>query len=100
MNIDAVIVRYKENVRGIFPIKNGTIKEINMVGVPVFCCEEMSAAWDTIIGFGEADVLNQLRTVNLYKYTPYPEGAVVDEYPINYCPFCGKEIIVKITEKT
>ncbi len=61
----------------------------------VYCCD---AARDSgAITFGEVDsCLNKQESVNISCCTPYPEGAVWDEEPINFCPFCGAKIEVDI----
>ena len=60
------------------------------------CCPDMKMALDEqFIGFGEYDsMLNKLDFMCIYHCSPYPEGACWDEMEIDFCPFCGEEIIV------
>lgn len=61
-----------------------------------FCCDEMREAWnDYAIQFGEKEMLNTNHNVNIFRCSPYPEGAVFTEYEILYCPFCGELIVVE-----
>lgn len=64
----------------------------------VICCDGMKEAWEEkAVFFGEYGEygFNTNKSVNIAKCSPYPEGAVFNEYPINYCPFCGKKIEIE-----
>src|SRR3990167_3738963 len=65
-----------------------------------FCCLRLEKAWNAdAVGFGEANSsYGEQGGVNIYHCSPYPEGAVWDEYPIDFCPFCGIAIEVKSLE--
>jgi len=80
--------------------KNPEIGEIKLISTS-FCCGEMEKAWEErVVNFGEYDnILNRDNNVNIYKCEPYPEGAVWDEYPIKFCPFCGEQIIIKFKKR-
>lgn len=59
------------------------------------CCQEMGNALEAeAIGFGEFHdtILNRDCNINFADCHPYPEGAVWDEYPIRFCPFCGQQV--------
>lgn len=63
-----------------------------------FCCDDMKNAHENnAVFFGDYDGISRDKNVNIAKYSPYPEGAVFDVYPISFCPFCAKKI--KIMEK-
>ncbi len=66
-----------------------------------FCCDDMEGAWgDNAVGFGEIDDSYGPQVgVNIYHCLPYPEGAVWDEYHINFCPFCGTSIEIKVLDE-
>ncbi len=60
-----------------------------------YCCSESESS--DAIQFGEVDtILNTDESVNIASCAPYPEGAVWDEEPIKFCPFCGKKITIEI----
>jgi hypothetical protein len=60
-----------------------------------YCCDD--ARNSSAITFGEVDsTLNRNECVNISSCAPYPEGAVWDEEPINFCPFCGAKIQIDI----
>jgi hypothetical protein len=40
-----------------------------------------SESWDSIF--------NEDNQVNIFRCSPWPEGAVWDKKPISFCPFCG-----------
>lgn len=64
------------------------------------CCDEMRECWGDAIKFGESDVsVNRFSDATLHDVHHYPEGAVYDDYPINFCPFCGVEIVCEEGEK-
>lgn len=75
--------------------KAGTLREVS-VDEYTFCCTQMQDAVDAkFIGFGDYDYfMNTDTDVNIYKCTPYPDGAVWDCMAINLCPFCGAQITV------
>jgi hypothetical protein len=59
------------------------------------CCDDMGQALrDNFIQFGEygETMLNSGTMLNIFKCSPYLEGAVWDEMPIKFCPFCGTAI--------
>ena len=58
------------------------------------CCIGMTEALeDEAIFWGEYEkMLNSNTDINIAVCHPYPEGAVWNEYPITYCPFCGEKI--------
>jgi hypothetical protein len=59
------------------------------------CCDEMRAALrDHFIQFGEYDAggCNESSSVNIFKCSPYPEGAAWEDLAISFCPFCGVKI--------
>ncbi len=62
------------------------------------CCDEIVYALDVkAIGLGEYDdwYFDYDRPkLSIYKCWPYEEGATYDDFPIDYCPFCGAQIIV------
>ena len=68
--------------------------------VTEFCCPRMEEAWrDSAVGFGEFDSSYvEQEGVNIYRCHPYSEGAVWDEYRIDFCPFCGLRIEVVTVE--
>jgi hypothetical protein len=56
-----------------------------------YCCERSKSS--ASIGFGEKDSsFNEIPSMCIYNCEPYPEGAVWDEEPIAFCPFCGAKI--------
>jgi hypothetical protein len=66
------------------------------------CCQEMKEALeDDAIRFGEfgSSFLNRDCNVNFADCRPYPEGAVWDEYPIHFCPFCGQKVETEERER-
>lgn len=81
--------------------KSGDIKEIKTIETD-FCCDKMKEAFeDSFIEFGEYpsdSILNCDSNVNIYKCSPYPEGACWDEMAISFCPFCGKKIEISEAE--
>jgi len=92
-----MLVKFKRVLFGELPTnspaaeKTYEVKEIDVT----FCCADMTDAWSTFVGFGEADgVLNREETVNIYTCHPYPEGAVWDSCSIKVCPFCAEPIEV------
>ena len=94
MNIVATIERYDTCSRW---WRKRSAKNIR-AGVPIFCCDDMETAWGEFIHFGEGGIINLDGSVNIYRVMGYPEGAVVDRMPIQYCPFCGKIIEVELRE--
>jgi len=66
------------------------------------CCLAMKEALEAdAIGFGEVHdcILNQNHNINFFDCSPYSEGAVWDEYKINFCPFCGQKVETEEREK-
>lgn len=63
------------------------------------CCPEAKTAWNRgFIRFGERDTtLNHIERACVYSCLPYPEGAVWDSMPINFCPFCAAPIVLTVT---
>jgi len=67
-----------------------------------FCCEELKKAWgNNFIGLADYENKELVRnketvSINIYKCSQYPEGAVWDDTRIQFCPFCGKEIEVNV----
>ena len=48
---------------------------------------------ESAIKFGDyEDPSKHDKTLNIFKCSPYPEGACWDEYAIRFCPFCGEKI--------
>lgn len=67
-----------------------------------FCCNEMAEAFkEYFIGFGEYDScgINKTEEVCIYHCSPYPEGAVYYQMPIQFCPFCKEEIKVIVADE-
>ena len=76
--------------------RKGDVEEIKGE-IESSCCLDMKMALDEYyVGFGEYDdLLNEVPGVCIYHCNPYPEGASWDEMIINFCPFCGEEIILE-----
>ena len=55
---------------------------------PEFCCDEMIHAFASAIVFGKVCSmgLNTDPNLNIVQTYAYPEGAVFNLYPINFCP--------------
>ena len=85
--------------------RKGTISSwVYAMDSEIFCCDEMKTAWgEYAIGFGEYAVdrlFNCDPCVNIYRCYPYPEGAVWDMYPIQFCPFCSQKIEITYEEQS
>jgi len=67
-----------------------------------YCCNFMKEAIDDeYIVFGEyGEYMSKDLNLNIIHCSPYPEGAVFTECPIEYCPFCADKIIVRIVDET
>jgi len=80
--------------------RKGDVEKIKGV-VESACCPDMELALEeNFIGFGEYDsMLNRVQSICIYHCSPYPEGACWDEMIIDFCPFCGDEIIVEEEEQ-
>lgn len=66
------------------------------------CCQQMKEALEhDAIKFGEfgESYLNQDCNINFGDCSPYAEGAVWDEYPIHFCPFCGQKVETEERER-
>ena len=74
----------------------GEVRNISYKTVE-FCCEEMRHAFEyDYIQFGEFHSnLNTDKNVNIARCSPYPEGAVWEEKPIKFCPFCAEQVEIE-----
>lgn len=78
--------------------KKGDVKNIKVVK-HVYCCSGMKSAMDehyVVFGEYESSGLNKNKNVNIIQCSPYPEGAVFNELPIKFCPFCSASIKIKV----
>lgn len=78
------------------------VREYALLEMEPPCCNEMKEALDNeAIGFGEFHdtILNRDHNINFSDCHPYPEGAVWEEYQINFCPFCGQKVETEEREK-
>lgn len=78
------------------------IYEYKLLKLSAPCCEKMEDALDKgAIGFGEFHdtILNRDHNINFADCSPYPEGAVWEEYPISFCPFCGEKVEIEEIER-
>ena len=85
-----------------FNEKPDDVYEYILLEITEPCCDEMKKALeDAAVGFGEFNdcILNCDCNFNFADCHPYPEGAVWDEYPIRYCPFCGMKVETEEREK-
>ena len=67
----------------------------------LYCCDAMEEAMDDwAIGFGVKEQYGKgkNRKMNIWRCAPYYKGAWWYEHPIEYCPFCGLEIVIKEVE--
>jgi hypothetical protein len=72
--------------------------------VDKFCCTDMEEAYnDEFISLGnyetgatyDRDGNLDNAQLNIFKCSPYPEGACWGEMAIRFCPFCGEAITIK-----
>jgi len=91
---------YKKDVKSragfLFDHKKGDLEE-TIFHDAEFCCDEMEEAFEEkVVHFGEYENFrNKNCNINISHCSPYPEGAVFDDYTIKYCPFCSKVISLK-----
>jgi len=65
-------------------------------GRVTFCCAAMRRWWGVLVSFGVRDCpASTSREVNLYHERPQANGkTVLEVVPIDYCPFCGENIVI------
>jgi len=85
-----------------FREKPEAVYEYVLLEMTAPCCIGMKEALENeAIGFGEFHdtILNCDCNINFADCHPYPEGAVWDEYPICFCPFCGEKVETEERER-
>lgn len=79
-------------------VKNGEFGIRSKNGYPPFCCEAMESAWkEGVIRFGGRDGYTPTMKeceVAIWHWSCWPEGAGLDRFKIDFCPFCGGSIQV------
>ena len=99
MRVLAVRTRYKNDPTSeIFSWKKGDVQSVQWSDFQP-CCVKAQQAWHkSLIGFGERDTtINNVERVCVYACLPYPEGAVWDSMPIDFCPFCAAPVTLSVS---
>jgi hypothetical protein len=91
-----VKITYKTVIKGdaALGLSPDTTHEIWWLSTEYCCVEAKEAFEELFMRFGDWDGVPICPEVNIFRCHPYPEGAVFDQMPIRYCPFCGKEIVL------
>ena len=72
-------------------------KEYRGVTVKAFCCDSMQSAYGASVRFSSFDDFGMAGArLVIAECRPYPDDPVYIDYEIDFCPFCGEAIVMKV----